>query len=95
VECRKKVCDELGLPVEQVELSMGMSHDFKIAVRLPLFACACACARPLFACEDSKVTTLTFPSSGRLCVLLAAQIEEGSTNVRVGSSIFGARAYHK
>jgi uncharacterized pyridoxal phosphate-containing UPF0001 family protein len=30
-----------------------------------------------------------------LCVLLAAQIEEGSTNVRVGSSIFGARVYHK
>lgn len=53
VECRKKVCDGLGLPVEQVELSMGMSHDFKIA------------------------------------------IEEGSTNVRVGSSIFGARVYHK
>jgi uncharacterized pyridoxal phosphate-containing UPF0001 family protein len=33
-ECRRRVCDELGLPIDQVELSMGMSHDYKIAVPL-------------------------------------------------------------
>lgn len=49
VECRSSVCAALGLDVESVELSMGMSADF----------------------EDA--------------------IAAGSTNVRVGSSIFGAR----
>ncbi|XP_047096554.1 pyridoxal phosphate homeostasis protein-like [Lolium rigidum] len=51
--CRKEVCDELGIPEEQCELSMGMSADFEQA------------------------------------------IEMGSTNVRVGSTIFGAREYPK
>eukprot|EP00005_Dracoamoeba_jomungandri_P003550 CAMPEP_0174258832 /NCGR_PEP_ID=MMETSP0439-20130205/7765_1 /TAXON_ID=0 /ORGANISM="Stereomyxa ramosa, Strain Chinc5" /LENGTH=234 /DNA_ID=CAMNT_0015342495 /DNA_START=97 /DNA_END=801 /DNA_ORIENTATION=- len=53
VECRKNVCSELGLNENEVELSMGMSHDYLKAIR------------------------------------------EGSTNVRVGSSIFGARNYAK
>ncbi|XP_071455137.1 pyridoxal phosphate homeostasis protein isoform X2 [Hetaerina americana] len=47
--CREKVCQELGLTVSQVELSMGMSDDFEHA------------------------------------------IEMGSSNIRVGSSIFGHR----
>ncbi|KAM3407305.1 hypothetical protein ACQJBY_001002 [Aegilops geniculata] len=51
--CRKEVCDELGIPEELCELSMGMSADFEQA------------------------------------------IEMGSTNVRVGSTIFGAREYPK
>ena len=51
--CRKEVCNELGIPEEQCELSMGMSADFEQA------------------------------------------IEMGSTNVRVGSTIFGAREYPK
>ncbi|XP_047096552.1 pyridoxal phosphate homeostasis protein-like [Lolium rigidum] len=51
--CRNEVCDELGIPEEQCELSMGMSADFEQA------------------------------------------IEMGSTNVRVGSTIFGAREYPK
>jgi len=51
VECRRSVCERLGLTIEEVELSMGMSHDFEHA------------------------------------------IEMGSTNVRVGSTIFGARVY--
>ena len=32
--CRQKVCKHLNLNVEDVELSMGMSHDFEHAVRL-------------------------------------------------------------
>lgn len=49
VRCRKVVCESLGLNVEDVELSMGMSNDFEEAILM------------------------------------------GSTNVRVGSTIFGAR----
>jgi len=49
--CREQVCKELDIPVEECELSMGMSGDFELA------------------------------------------IEMGSTNVRVGSTIFGAREY--
>ena len=49
VETRERVCKDVGLKVEQVELSMGMSSDFEHAI-------------------------------------LA-----GSTNIRVGSTIFGAR----
>ncbi|XP_068131061.1 pyridoxal phosphate homeostasis protein [Hyperolius riggenbachi] len=50
---REEVCEKLGLPVEEVELSMGMSSDFEHA------------------------------------------IEVGSTNIRVGSTIFGERDYTK
>ena len=32
VECRKNVCEKLGLSLEDVELSMGMSNDFEKAV---------------------------------------------------------------
>ncbi|XP_024384807.1 uncharacterized protein [Physcomitrium patens] len=49
--CQEKTCRELGIPMEEFELSMGMSSDFELA------------------------------------------IEMGSTNVRVGSTIFGAREY--
>ncbi|XP_033375322.1 pyridoxal phosphate homeostasis protein isoform X2 [Parus major] len=48
---RQEVCDKLNLPVDKVELSMGMSTDFQHA------------------------------------------IEVGSTNVRIGSTIFGERDY--
>lgn len=48
---REEVCESLNLPLEQVELSMGMSTDFEHA------------------------------------------IEVGSTNIRVGSTIFGTREY--
>jgi len=51
VECRKQICEQLNLSSNEVELSMGMSSDYEIA------------------------------------------IEYGSTNVRVGSSIFGERVY--
>ena len=33
VDCRKDVCERLGIRVEDVELSMGMSNDFDKAVR--------------------------------------------------------------
>ncbi|KAK7485863.1 hypothetical protein BaRGS_00022858 [Batillaria attramentaria] len=51
VQCRKEVAEALGVAELDLELSMGMSHDFEHA------------------------------------------IETGSTNVRVGSTIFGARQY--
>eukprot|EP00475_Leptophrys_vorax_P020915 TRINITY_DN28678_c0_g1_i2.p2 TRINITY_DN28678_c0_g1~~TRINITY_DN28678_c0_g1_i2.p2 ORF type:complete len:249 (-),score=61.02 TRINITY_DN28678_c0_g1_i2:45-791(-) len=51
VTCRDKVAEALGVQPSELELSMGMSHDFELA------------------------------------------IECGSTNVRVGSTIFGARNY--
>lgn len=47
--CRDELCDALGLSQEDVELSMGMSSDFELAISM------------------------------------------GSTNVRVGSTIFGTR----
>ncbi|XP_028391274.1 pyridoxal phosphate homeostasis protein-like [Dendronephthya gigantea] len=47
--CRRDICERLGLDVENVQLSMGMSSDYEHA------------------------------------------IEMGSTHVRIGSSIFGAR----
>ncbi|XP_053320433.1 pyridoxal phosphate homeostasis protein [Spea bombifrons] len=50
---RQTVCEKLGLQLDKVELSMGMSNDFEHA------------------------------------------IEVGSTNVRVGSTIFGERVYSK
>ena len=48
--CRR-ISSEFSLPVEEIELSMGMSNDFEEAIKM------------------------------------------GSTNIRVGSSIFGARDY--
>ncbi|XP_064602325.1 pyridoxal phosphate homeostasis protein-like [Liolophura sinensis] len=51
LRCRQEVCEQEQLRAEEVELSMGMSHDFEHA------------------------------------------IEVGSTNVRIGSVIFGARNY--
>lgn len=47
--CRREVADSLGVAEHSLELSMGMSNDYELAVRM------------------------------------------GSTNVRVGSTIFGAR----
>mmetsp|Transcript_7146 Transcript_7146/g.18268 ORF Transcript_7146/g.18268 Transcript_7146/m.18268 type:complete len:167 (+) Transcript_7146:409-909(+) len=52
-ECRQKAARELGVPEDQLELSMGMSGDFEQAIAM------------------------------------------GSTNIRVGSTIFGARTYKK
>ena len=51
VDCRTSVCEELGLDVAKLELSMGMSGELETAY------------------------------------------EMGSTNIRVGSTIFGARDY--
>eukprot|EP01100_Stratorugosa_tubuloviscum_P013399 TRINITY_DN668_c0_g1_i2.p1 TRINITY_DN668_c0_g1~~TRINITY_DN668_c0_g1_i2.p1 ORF type:complete len:251 (+),score=116.34 TRINITY_DN668_c0_g1_i2:265-1017(+) len=49
VNCKERICNELNIPFQQLELSMGMSHDFELAIKF------------------------------------------GSTNVRVGSLIFGER----
>lgn len=32
-DCRTEVCEALGIPEDQLELSMGMSGDFEQAVR--------------------------------------------------------------
>jgi PLP dependent protein len=53
VQCQNEVSDALGIPLEELELSMGMSGDFEEA------------------------------------------IAKGATNVRIGSTIFGARDYSK
>jgi len=39
VECRKNVCEKLGLSPEDVELSMGMSNDFDKAVSVLFEGC--------------------------------------------------------
>lgn len=62
IECRKQVCEELGLSETSVELSMGMSSDYLIAVSIII-----------------KINKRNL------------QVEYGSTNVRVGSTIFGSR----
>jgi pyridoxal phosphate enzyme (YggS family) len=49
VQCRKELCEKYNIPINDVELSMGMSHDYERAIQV------------------------------------------GSTIVRVGSLIFGAR----
>ncbi|GJU60408.1 proline synthase co-transcribed bacterial homolog protein-like protein [Tanacetum coccineum] len=51
--CREEICKELGMAENQCELSMGMSGDFELAIKM------------------------------------------GSTNVRIGSTIFGPRDYSK
>lgn len=33
IKCREKVRDELGIDIEDIELSMGMSNDYEHAVR--------------------------------------------------------------
>lgn len=33
IKCREKICDELGIDVKDIELSMGMSNDYEHAVR--------------------------------------------------------------
>jgi uncharacterized pyridoxal phosphate-containing UPF0001 family protein len=65
---------------------MGMSGDFEQAVR---------------ACVDSRVgswharllNTRTPAADAAMHVLPSWQVQMGSTNIRVGSTIFGARDY--
>jgi PLP dependent protein len=85
---RGEVCKLLGLSEDDVELSMGMSGDFEQAVRL--FAkLICSCFRRI----AFYIRPLMLRS--RSASFLLPQIEMGSTNVRVGSTIFGARNYDK
>ena len=54
-DCRQKVCEELGLQEDAVELSMGMSNDFEEAVS----GSAAACAMQLVVgggCSSGKAT---------------------------------------
>ena len=71
-KCRDEAASELKLESKSLELSMGMSADFEMAVG---------------ASRLLSVITRAFAA--------CAQIEHGSTNVRVGSTIFGHRDYSK
>lgn len=77
MRCRERVSQDLGLPLEGIELSMGMSGDFEHAV--------CACMR---AAVVVSMANLCYIFS---ILLFGIQIRLGSTNVRVGSTIFGER----
>jgi hypothetical protein len=67
---------------------MGMSDDFEHAVcTVPPWLAQCLLAQ--LALNDMAPFRLTG------FVPFATQIELGSTNVRVGSTIFGARNYNK
>lgn len=33
IKCREKISDELGIDINNIELSMGMSNDYEHAVR--------------------------------------------------------------
>ncbi|XP_061544023.1 pyridoxal phosphate homeostasis protein isoform X3 [Phycodurus eques] len=104
---RQKVCDSLKLPLEEVELSMGMSTDFEHAVQVPaeekqpqsmrlpppcfIEGVLLVMSNVVFAntfWNDCKTVSLGF-----IRPLGRNQIEVGSTNVRVGSIIFGNREY--
>lgn len=82
---------------DEVELSMGMSGDFEQAVRLTFTWCLF-----LYLCTSDGDSSLVAPNitnehmkiaNNNVAALL--QIKMGSTNVRVGSTIFGARNYDK
>jgi len=34
IECRRSICESLNLPLDELELSMGMSADFCEAIKL-------------------------------------------------------------
>ena len=76
-QCRKDIASALSLDEQSLELSMGMSGDYERAVS--------ACCSPMLAfASGSAQGKLNQPHM---------QVEMGSTNVRVGSTIFGARDY--
>lgn len=81
-KCRSEVCKELGIPEEQCDLSMGMSGDFELAVS--------------FVHSTLLIQVKKIPTSAQISFRSwELQIELGSTNVRIGSTIFGAREYPK
>jgi len=85
------VCKELDIPVEECELSMGMSGDFELAVSHLVSFLLTSYAQVLVVTTIFSICLLTVVFN--FLLLLLFQIEMGSTNVRVGSTIFGAREY--
>lgn len=83
VQCRDMLCTALDLPTESVELSMGMSSDYELAVS--------------YSFKFELQSNPPFKSDTNFFDLESTnvQIKCGSTNVRVGSSIFGNRVYKK
>jgi hypothetical protein len=45
--CRERVAAALGLPADDLELSMGMSGDYEQAVSGPLHSCVVMCEQLL------------------------------------------------
>lgn len=94
-EVRKEVCGQLGLSEEDIELSMGMSGDFEQAVSISSQPLACLHVFLPSQHEPLKPRDAAGNISPKQSEFGAMQIEMGSTNVRVGSTIFGARNYDK
>jgi hypothetical protein len=95
---RAEVCKLLGLLEDDVELSMGMSGDFEQAVRQFHVDINCYCLQPTYnmmvLCTRHHFDPLAVSAIQKAAALLS-QIEMGSTNARVGSTIFGTRNYDK
>lgn len=95
---REEVCESLNLPLEQVELSMGMSTDFEHAVSYQLSLikfvqiCFKTCNSVLFY-SFKFILILRKAMTNLTQKYFLFQIEVGSTNIRVGSTIFGTREY--
>lgn len=97
------MCAALGLKPAQLELSMGMSGDFEQAVgdTLPnswitplMHAKEASRALPYGHVQQVPSAVPAFATAAaKGDVPVDAQVEMGSTNVRVGSTIFGAREY--
>jgi hypothetical protein len=100
VNCKLEVCKALDIPTEQFELSMGMSGDFEQAVCNITIHCL---HRNIKAIPQNfgfflEFTEFRFLDSiglfgHPLTTVNSMQIEMGSTNVRIGSTIFGPREY--
>lgn len=60
VECKRRLCDQLKLPWDRIELSMGMSSDYEQAVR--------------FNCSNVRVNRTILSSRSRWEVQISALV---------------------
>uniref|UniRef100_A0A8C0JMQ8 Pyridoxal phosphate homeostasis protein n=1 Tax=Canis lupus dingo TaxID=286419 RepID=A0A8C0JMQ8_CANLU len=91
---REELCKKLSVPPEQVELSMGMSMDFHGFYQKKTFETPHHSNRAPNSSGCQLVGCIIL-NSGLDAFSSSPQIEVGSTNVRVGSTIFGERDYSK
>ena len=90
MNCKLEVCKALDIPAEQFELSMGMSGDFEQAVCNIIIH---SLQRNIETRPRNWVLLHTRTPGVPLTNVNFMQIEMGSTNVRIGSTIFGPREY--